>query len=86
MDVVDYLNKKYFNLCHGDKLNIVLCNGFNVDSLGALEEDYPDDKNLQEAVFKLESLKQLKSNASHINLRISHMKLPHSIYRHPSSK
>lgn len=37
VDVIDSTNKKCFNLCHGDELNVVICNNLNVDNLGTLE-------------------------------------------------
>lgn len=40
----------------------MLCNGLNIDSLGILEEDYIIDKNIQETMLELESLKQQKNN------------------------
>lgn len=68
VDIVDSLNKKYFDLCHGDKLN---------------KKDFIVEENLQKMVFELEALKPQTSNAQYVNLSISHMKLPYFVLQAP---
>lgn len=50
IDVINVLNQKYFDLNHGDEVNITFCNTLNAESLWILEEDHVTDQNLQESV------------------------------------
>lgn len=38
--IINSLNQKYFDLSHGDEVNITLCNALNSNSLRILEEDH----------------------------------------------
>lgn len=48
-DALEALNQQYFNLSHGDKVNITLCNNLNTNSLEEIEEDHVTSQDLQEA-------------------------------------
>lgn len=55
IDAINILNQKYFDLSPKDEVNIILGNDLDANSLKILEEDHVADKNLQEAVFGLDS-------------------------------
>lgn len=46
IDIIDSLNKSYFDLSHGDEVNITLWNTLNAESFGILEEDHIADQYL----------------------------------------
>lgn len=86
LNIINILSQTYFNSSHRDEVSIVLCNDLDVDSLQIMEGEHMTDQHLQEVVFELDSLNQVKGMIPYLDLPITYMKIPPSILQVPKIK